>query len=269
MTEAAVAAIGSRRPGFVPEVGIVLGSGLGPFEKRVADATAISYADIPGFPAPGVAGHAGRLVLGTVSGARVAVMVGRAHYYEHGRADAMKSPIRALAELGCRVLILTNAAGSLRARNRAGRVVMISDHVKLVGASPLFGEGGSARFVDMTDAYDPALRRALRRAAAKAKVALGEGVYMWFTGPQFETPAEIKVAAKLGADLVGMSTVPEVILARHAGLRVAALSIVTNMAAGFSKDAISHRQTLDAASKAAESVGRLLEQFLATKAWTS
>lgn len=266
MSAAAIEAIRSRAPGLAPEVGIVLGSGLGDFEKRIEGSVAISYADIPGFPETEVAGHFGRLVLGRIGDAKVAVMSGRAHYFESGRADAMKAPIRALAGLGCDTMILTNAAGSLRPESGPGSVVLITDHINLVGQSPLFGETGSDRFVDMTDAYDPEIRAAFHRAAKAEGLALGEGVYMWFAGPQFETPAEIRVAAKLGADLVGMSTVPEVILARHAGLKVGALSIVTNMAAGLAPNAINHRQTLEGAAAAADSVGRLLTRFLNRRA---
>jgi len=269
MTSAAASAILARHADGAPEVGIVLGSGLGDVESLIAEPMRISYADIPGFPRPSVAGHTGHLVLGRVSGSRVAMLAGRAHFYEHGRADAMKGPISVLAEIGCKVLVLTNAAGSLRAEHGPGSVVAISDHINLVGQSPLFGETGSARFVDMTNAYDRDLRAALREAARQSAVALGEGVYMWFAGPQFETPAEIRAADRLGADLVGMSTVPEAILARHAGLKVAALSIVTNMAAGLASQTLSHAQTLEAATKAAASVKRLLGQFLADRVWAS
>jgi purine nucleotide phosphorylase len=265
MTEAA-AAIARKAPGFRPKFGIVLGSGLGGFAERAAKPVAIAYDDLPGFPRPSVSGHAGRLLLGSVGGTAVAILQGRVHAYETGRADGMAAPIRTLAAMGCEAVILTNAAGSLRADTGPGSIVAISDHINLTGRSPLFGETGTERFVDMTEAYDPGLRAGLHAAAKAERIALGEGVYMWFVGPQFETPAEIRAAKALGADLVGMSTVPETILARRAGLKVAALSIVTNMAAGLAPDAISHRQTLETASGAAAALGRLLARFLAATA---
>jgi purine-nucleoside phosphorylase len=246
-----------------PRVGLVLGSGLGPFAETLEAASASSYAELPGFPEPGVAGHAGRLLLGRAGGLPVAVMQGRAHYYESGRADAMKVPLRTLAALGCESLLLTNAAGSLKPEAGPGSVMMLSDHINFTGVSPLFGEPDDSRFVDMVDAYDPALQALLRAQAAALGITLHEGVYLWFCGPNFETPAEIRAAAALGADAVGMSTVPEVILARHAGLKVAALSIITNHAAGMSGERLSHQQTIANAAKAADAVQRLIGAFLA------
>lgn len=254
--------IGKRSGGLKPLVGLVLGSGLGPFADDVADATVISYGDLEEFPAPGVGGHAGRLLVGTVSGTPVAVLHGRAHLYESGRADAMKIPVRTLAALGCEALVLTNAAGSLREEAGPGSVMAISDHIGLTGVSPLFGEPGDDRFVNMADAYDPDLRARLHETASRIGLALHDGVYAWFCGPHFETPAEIRAARVLGADAVGMSTAPECILARHAGLRVAALSILTNLAAGMSEQGLSHAQTLSVAATAAEDVRRLLKAFL-------
>jgi purine nucleotide phosphorylase len=265
MTEAA-GIVAREASGFRPKFGIVLGSGLGGFAARAKDPVVIPYAELPGFPRPSVSGHAGRLLLGEIGGTPTAILQGRVHAYESGNADGMAVPIRTLAALGCEALVLTNAAGSLRAERGPGSIVAISDHINLTGRSPLFGEAGAERFVDMTEAYDLALRAGLHAAAKAESVPLGEGVYMWFVGPQFETPAEIRAAKALGADLVGMSTVPETILARRAGLKVAALSIVTNMAAGLAPDAISHRQTLDVASRAAEALGRLLARFLADQA---
>jgi len=254
--------IGRRAPGFVPQVGLVLGSGLSDIAGEIASPCTIDYTSLPGFPAAGVTGHAGKLVLGNIGSARVAVLQGREHYYEHGRVDAMKVAVRTLAQLGCRTLVLTNSAGSLRREMPPGAVMSITDHINFVGASPLFGESGDGRFVDMSEAYDPALRARLQQAAAGAGITLHEGVYIWFAGPSFETPAEIRAADRLGADAVGMSTVPEVVLARHAGMRVAALSLITNMAAGLSSETLSHAQTMAAARSGSQSMRRLLRDFI-------
>lgn len=262
----AVALIRTRAPGFAPRVGLVLGSGLGDFAEAVVPVAMISYADLPGFPAAGVGGHAGRLVLGQVGGTAVALLQGRAHYYEHGDAGAMKVPVRTLAGLGCDALLLTNAAGSLRPDMGPGSVMLITDHINFTGASPLFGETGDTRFVDMVGAYDAALCDRIRRAAAAAAIPLHEGVYIWFAGPSFETPAEVRAAARLGADAAGMSTVPEVILARHAGLKVAALSIITNLGAGIGTAPLSHHHTVAAARAAAGDVRRLLTDLLSSLA---
>lgn len=256
------ALIAERTGGVRPRVGIVLGSGLGPFADDVADATVIGYDELADFPAPGVGGHAGRLLVGSVSGTPVAVLHGRAHLYESGRADAMTAPVRTLAAFGCEALVLTNAAGSLREEAGPGSVMVLCDHIGLTGISPLFGATGDERFVNMVDAYDPELRARLHAAASGLGLTLHDGVYAWFSGPQFETPAEIRAARLLGADAVGMSTTPECILARHAGLRVAALSILTNLAAGMGGTTPSHEQTLSVAAAAAEDVRRLLQAFL-------
>mgnify|MGYP001159589472 CR=1 FL=1 len=254
--------IRSRAPGKEPRVGIVLGSGLGSFVDLVEDQTIISYDDLPDFPNAGVQGHAGQLVLGKVYRAEVAILQGRAHYYEKGHADAMRTPIHTLKELGCDLLILTNAAGSLVHEAQPGSIMLLTDHINFTGVSPLFKETESSRFVDMVDAYDPMLCNQFRDAALSKGITLHEGVYIWFCGPSFETSAEIKVAKNLGAQVVGMSTVPEVILARFFGLKVAALSIITNMAAGMSKVALSHEQTMGNANYAAHDLQSLLGEFL-------
>ncbi len=261
--EDAVAVVAGRAGGLKPSIGIILGSGLGSFADAVEDAVVISYGDLPGFPEPGVGGHAGRLVLGHVEGTSVAVMQGRAHYYENAAADAMKVPVRTLAGIGCGTLLVTNAAGSLNPEAGPGSVMMLTDHIGFTGVSPLFGETGDSRFVDLGDAYDRDIRAAFHSVAEKQGIALRDGVYMWFCGPHFETPAEIRAAAVLGADMVGMSTVPEIILARHAGLKVGALSIITNAAAGMSDIKLSHTQTMANAAKASDAVSRLLKGFLA------
>ena len=243
---------------FKPRVAVVLGSGLGGFAEDVKVVETFSYGDLPGFPVLGVGSHAGRLVLGYVGPTPVAVMQGRAHYYERGRADEMKGAIRALAAAGCETLLQTNAAGSLRMDMPPGSLMALSDHINFTGVNPLFGETGDSRFVDMLEAYDPTLRAQLIAAGE----GVSEGVYVWFSGPSFETPAEIRAVRMLGADAVGMSTVPETILARHAGMKVAALSLITNWAAGLSADKLGHEQTLAVAIESSTRVRRLLRAFL-------
>ncbi len=240
---------------------LVLGSGLGHLTEAV-DGVAIDYADLPGFPHAGVSGHQPKLVVGQLEGVRVAVLGGRAHYYESGDAAVMRRPLEVLRALGAERLILTNAAGSFRADIPPGELMLIADHINFSGRNPLIGEPTDARFVNMTDAYDPALRQALAAAAAAEGIALPEGVYAWYSGPSFETPAEIRALRILGADAVGMSTVPEVILARFLGLRVAAISSITNMAAGMSDEAISHEHTKAMAPIGAAKLERLLRRYL-------
>jgi purine nucleotide phosphorylase len=255
--------IAAKAPGFRPKVAVILGSGLGGFADEVKAVAVIPYGELPGFPRTTVGSHAGRLVLGHVGPTPVAVLQGRAHYYENGRADEMKDAIQAIAALGCETLLQTNAAGSLRLDMPPGSVMAISDHINFTGLNPLFGAGaGSNRFVDMVDAYDPDLRKKLLAAARAANVVCHEGVYIWFCGPSFETPAEIRAARTLGADAVGMSTAPETILARYAGMKVVALSLMTNYAAGLVPGALGHDQTIAVASAASGDVRRLLRHFL-------
>ncbi len=258
----ALAVIGQRHPGFEPRVAVILGSGLGGLADHLAEAVTIPYEDLPGFPKPGVSGHGGRLVLARAGETPVALLDGRAHLYETGRADAMKVAVRTLAGLGCETLLLTNAAGGLDGDMEPGSVMVLTDHLNFTGQSPLFGEPGDDRFVDLVDAYDPALRQRLVELAGRIDLPLHQGVYAWFAGPQFETPAEVRAAGILGANAVGMSTVPEVILARHAGLRVAGLSIITNKAAGMSAFKLSHEQTKRNAALATDKVQQLLTAFL-------
>lgn len=246
----------------LPTFGLVLGSGLGSLADSVENATHIPYADLPGFPKPTVQGHEGQLVLGSLGGVSIAMMQGRAHYYEAGKADAMKGPIRSLQAAGCKSLLLTNAAGSLVKGAGPGSLMLITDHINFAGTSPLIGESAPTRFVDLVDAYDPGYRAGLQEAARQQGVTLNEGVYMWFSGPNFETPAEIRAAKILGADAVGMSTVPEVILARHLGLSVAALSIITNYGAGLDDTPLSHDQTMEKAALAAQDLKKLIIAFL-------
>ena len=251
-----------KRAGPAPvEVGLVLGSGLGHLAQAV-EGVAIDYTDLPGFPHAGVSGHNPQLVIGTLEGRRVAVFGGRAHYYEAGRADAMRLPLAVLRALGAEALILTNAAGSLRPDMPPGTIMLLSDHINFSGLNPLIGEATDARFVPMTTAHDPDLRAGLRAAAQAEGVEMPEGVYAWYSGPSFETPAEIRAIGILGGDAVGMSTVPEVILARFLGLRVAAISTITNMAAGLSNEAISHEHTKAMAPLGAAKLERVLRRFL-------
>jgi len=240
---------------------LILGSGLGHLAETV-EGPAIDYADLPGFPHAGVSGHNPKLVIGLLEGHRVAVLGGRAHYYESGRADVMRLPLEVMKALGVTKLILTNAAGSMVPNIGPGSLMMLSDHINFSGLNPLIGEPSDARFVPMTAAYDPALRSALAAAARAEGIPLPEGVYAWYSGPSFETPAEIRAIRTLGADAVGMSTVPEVILARFLGLRVAAVSVITNMAAGMSQENISHEHTKAMAPIGAAKLERVLRRHL-------
>lgn len=247
------------RAGTTPvEVAIVLGSGLGPLADRVEGATSIPYADLPGFPQGGVSGHQSRLVVGQLGGRRVAVLSGREHYYENGNAAAMRPALETVQALGAGQLILTNAAGSFRPEVGPTSIVVHSDYVNWSGRNPLIGEHGDERFVDMREAYDPALRAALKGVAQRLGIPHHEGVYFWFSGPTFESPAEIRAMKILGADLVGMSTVPEVILARRLKLRVAALSMVTNFAAGMAGAEISHADTKAVAARGGAAMAALI-----------
>ena len=260
---AALELIRSRAPQARPGVAVVLGSGWGALTAHVQAAIRIPYAELPGFPQATVAGHSGELWLGHIGATQVAVMSGRKHGYETGEVDGMKVPLRALQALGCQVLVQTNAAGSLKPGLPPGSLMALSDHLNLPQRSPLVGETGSERFVGMADAYDPALRALAQTVASRSGLTLHEGVYAWFLGPQFETPAEIRMAALLGADAVGMSTVPETILARHANLRVLALSLITNMAAGLSAEQLSHAHTLAQAEAASSTASGLLARIIA------
>ncbi len=261
--EAALDVIRERAPRAIAKVGLILGSGLGGLADLV-DGTAIDYADLPGFPRAGVSGHSPKLVIGTLEGAAVAVLGGREHYYEHGRADAMRVPLEVLAALGVETIIVTNACGSFRADIPPGNLMLLSDHINYAGLSPLIGEPTDRRFVNLTEAYDPELRAALKKHAEALGIPLLEGVYAWWPGPMFETPAEIRALKTLGADAVGMSTVPEVVLARFLGLRCAAVSVVTNMAAGLGNEQISHEHTKASAPVGAEKLARILRGFLSS-----
>ena len=248
-----------------PRVGIVLGSGLGAVADAVDEPVVVGYDELPGFPRPSVAGHLGRAVLGSIAGVPVAVLQGRAHLYEGGDPGALRTPVRALRAAGAEILVLTNAAGSLRPSVGPGSLMAITDHINMTGTNLLVGPNDDAlgpRFPSLRDAYDPALLDILRSAADDLSLSLAEGVYLAVTGPSFETPAEIRAYAALGADAVGMSTVQETILARHCGLRVAAISVITNLAEGMSDEPLSHEQTLRAAEAGAGDLSRLLLEFI-------
>ena len=259
---AALAALSDRGVTSLPALAFVLGSGLGPLADEAENAVSIPYTEIAGFPQPSVSGHKGRLVVGELEGRRVALFQGRGHYYERGNPGAMAVLIEAFKTLGGQTLFLTNAAGGLHTDWTPPALVAITDHINFAGVNPLIGRASDDRFVPLTRAYDPALLDTLRNAAGAAGVPLREGVYMWFNGPSFETPAEIRMAKILGADLVGMSTVPEVILARLHGLSCVAASLVTNFAAGLSGGDPSHAETQEYAARGSEQFRRLLRAFI-------
>ena len=250
-----------------PLIGIVLGSGLGGLADEVDAPVEIPYAEIPGWPVSTAIGHAGVLVLGTLGGVPLAVMRGRAHLYEGIGADGVVFGVRVLGRLGIGTLVVTNAAGGINTDFRPGQLVLVSDHVNLQGASPLVGENDETlgpRFPDMSDAYDAELRGHAREAAARLGVDLGEGVYAAWLGPQFETPAEIRFMRAAGGDLAGMSTVQEVIAARHMGIRCLGISVVTNMAAGVAPEKIDHEAVLEVGARAAGSLTALLRELVPT-----
>jgi purine-nucleoside phosphorylase len=252
-----------RTSGSAPQIAIVLGTGWGPVAERVQDAVDIPYAELPAFPVLGVGGHAGQVRLGRLGGRRVAVLAGRKHAYETGEPDGMKGAVRTLAALGVQVLLQTNAAGSMDPAMAPGQIMLLRDHINVVQRSPLVHETGDHRFVDMSAAYDPALCAQALAVAQRLGVPLFEGVYAWVLGPQFETPAEIRWLRSMGAQAVGMSTVPETILARHARMRVLALSLMTNMAAGMADETLSHAHTMATAQAASERAVALLEAVVA------
>lgn len=230
-----------------PRIALILGSGLGGLTEELSETVRIPYSDLPGFPQGGVSGHAGEVVAGRLEGVPVVALAGRTHYYEKGDAAAMRPALEALAGIGIEILILTNAAGAVDQDMAPGSVMLITDHINFAGANPLIGEATDRRFVGLTEAYDARLRSVMQHAAVRAGMTIHHGVYMWFSGPSFETPAEIRMARTLGASAVGMSTVPEVILARFLGLRVVACSVITNLAAGMTAAELSHQETKDMA----------------------
>jgi inosine/guanosine/xanthosine phosphorylase family protein len=259
-----VAAVQARIPEF-PKTVIVLGSGLGRFASALAGATSIPYGDIPGFSRSTVVGHSGNLIAGEMEGKRIAVMQGRIHAYEGHGGAAIATPIRILKRLGVETLILTNAAGGLRLDLGPGSIVLIEDHINFAQFNPLIGPNDDSfgpRFPDMSDPYDRSLREKLERAAKDAGVEFKKGVYLFVLGPNFETAAEIRMFTRMGADLVGMSTVPECLVARHCGIKVAGISIVTNYGTGISPAPQSHQETLANAERAGQSLEHMLREFV-------
>ncbi len=252
--------------GFVPEVLLVLGSGLGFLGDMCTDAQFISYADIPGFKASTAPGHSGRLVLGTLGGKRVCVMQGRMHYYEGYTMGEITFPIRVARILGAKTLIVTNAAGGVNTSFKTGDIMLITDHIKLFDESPLRGpnitEFGT-RFNDMTDTYTLSLRNRALKVAEDLGIELQQGVYMFFPGPQYETPAEVKAARILGADAVGMSTAPEAIAARHSGMDILGFSLISNAAAGVLNQPLSEEEVLETAAAAKDRFSELVLACLA------
>lgn len=244
------------------KVGMILGSGLGSLATEVEDAVRVPYSRLTGFPVSSVTAHASELVAGTLEGVPVVILSGRAHYYESGNPSIMRTPLETLKELGCEIIIATNAAGSLRESIQPGFPMLVNDHINWSGMNPLIGEEDESRFLDLSSAYDLELREQLNKAATEVGEDLEEGVYMWFSGPSFETPAEIRLAQTLGADAVGMSTVPEVILARFLGMRVAAISTITNMGAGLQAHGLSHDETKEMAPLGAAKIKKILRAFL-------
>lgn len=260
----AVSAI-RKRSGFeAPSTGLILGSGLGGLAKSIDHSIRIPFAEIPGFPAATVAGHDGALIIGALRGRRVAALSGRFHMYEGHSAALAGFPVRVLWALGARDLFVSNAAGGISPRLAVGDLMMITDHLNLMGTNPLVGaaQEGEVRFPDMTDAYDPRLRHALRTTAEKLGITLREGVYAGLLGPTYETPAEVKMLRSLGADAVGMSTVPEVIVARAIGMRVAGVSCITNAAAGVTGAALSHAEVLETTARVSQKFEALVTEFL-------
>ena len=257
--------IKARKPGFAPRAALILGSGLGVLAEQMTDAVSISYADLPGFPISTVHGHAGELVLGTLAGVPVVCMKGRGHFYEGYGANVMTSAVRTFKLIGCEMLLVTNAAGSLRPEVDAGSVVVLNDHINLLPGSPMAGpndERFGPRFFSMANAYDADLRAMIKETAASKGITLHEGVYLACPGPNFETAAEIRAFKTMGADVVGMSVVPEVISARHCGLKVAGISAITNLAEGLTPFPLSHEQTLKYAAIAAKDLVTLIHSFI-------
>lgn len=253
------------RTTLAPKVGIILGSGLGSFADTLSAKTVIPYNELPDFPISSVAGHAGRLVVGVLDGAPVVAMQGRVHMYEGYGPQQVAFPARVLCALGIDSLVVTNAAGGIRADLEPGDLMMITDHVNLSGANPLVGHNDEKlgpRFPDMSTAYDPELCKLLRQTAKKLEVAIKEGVYVWLSGPSYETPAEIRMLRTMGIDAVGMSTVPEVIVAGHMGVRVAGVSCITNFAAGIGQKPLSHEEVGETAERVRDRFSKLLASFI-------
>ncbi|MBZ0231103.1 MAG: purine-nucleoside phosphorylase [Deltaproteobacteria bacterium] len=264
--QAAATVVRSRIGARAPQVALILGSGLGGFAERLEDAVAIDYPELPGFPQSTVHGHAGRLVVGTRKGATCVAMKGRVHLYEGHDARAVSFPARVLVALGARVVIVTNAAGGLRPEWAPGTLMLIRDHIDMLRDHPLRGANDDRlgpRFPDMTTAYTPALRALVKDVAHAQGIHLEEGVYVAMPGPTYETPAEVRMLQIIGADATGMSTVPEVVVARHMGARVIGISCITNKAAGITGEALSHEEVTETAARVRSTFEGLLDGILA------
>ena len=259
-------ALADRLGGFRPRVLLILGSGLGSLGNEVESPIAVPYEDVPHMKRSTAPDHAGRFVFGRLAGQDVAVMQGRLHTYEGWSFEDVHYPVRALRLLGAETLVVTNAAGAVNTAFSAGDIMLITDHIKLFGMSPLRGpnlDEFGPRFPDVSHVYTPALQAVARQTAAELSIPLREGVYMFFPGPQYETPAEVRAARALGADAVGMSTVPEAIVARHAGMRVFALSTITNMAAGVSKTPLTHAEVIETGKRVEAQFTEFLASLIA------
>lgn len=257
--------IRAHKPDFIPRVAFILGSGLGELADRITDAVTLSYQELPGFPVSTVHGHAGELVLGTLAGVNVACMKGRGHFYEGRGMTIMTDAIRTFKLLGCELLFCTNAAGSLRPEVGPGQLVALTDHINMMPGTPLVGPNDDRfgeRFFSLANAYDAEYRALLHQIAAEQGFALNEGVFVSYPGPNFETAAEIRMMQRIGGDVVGMSVVPEVISARHCGLKVVAVSAITNLAEGLGEVQLSHAQTLAAAALSRQNFITLICGFL-------
>jgi purine-nucleoside phosphorylase len=263
--DASAAAVRARAKGFSPKVGLVLGSGLGAVADLCTPAAEIAFSDIPHLGRASVKGHAGTLLLGVLAGVPVAVLKGRLHSYEGWNAAEAAFPVRLLCWLGVRALVLTNASGAIRPGLAPGDLVLLTDHLNLSGSNPLVGPNDDAvgpRFPDLSEAYAPGLRAAMKASAAKLSIRVHEGVYAMMAGPSYETPAEVRMLRTLGADVVGMSTVPEVIVAAHQGVPVVALSCIANAAAGLGSAPLTHEDVQAASGGAVATLSRLLTEFL-------
>jgi purine-nucleoside phosphorylase len=254
----------AKLAGFKPEVALVVGSGLGGVAGMISKPVSIPYADIPNFPQPTVAGHAGQMIFGELAGKRLMVLSGRFHYYEGRSLAEITYPIHVVDSLSVKTLIITNAAGGINPTFNPGDLMIIEDHINFMGVNPLLGfrENGAIKFIDMTQAYSTRLREKLEAAAEKQQISLRRGVYLAGTGPSYETPAEVKAFAWLGADAVGMSTVPEVLMARHHNIEVVGISCITNLAAGISGKKISHEEVLEIGKVAQGKLTKLLTEFV-------
>jgi purine-nucleoside phosphorylase len=256
----------SKLAGFKPEIALIIGSGLSEVAAALAKPVKINYGDIPHFPKPTVAGHVGEMLFGDWAGKRLMVLNGRFHYYEGRTADEIVYPIHVIDALGVKTLVVTNAAGGICPLFSPGDLMIIEDHINFMGVNPLIGfrENGAVKFIDMTQAYSSRLREKLETAAAKAQVPVRRGVYLATTGPNYETPAEIKAFTWCGASAVGMSTVPEVIMARYHNLEVAGLSCITNLAAGITAKRLSHEEVLEVGKSSQARLAKLLTEFFGT-----